>query len=591
MPQIDITILGAFDTRQFFAPATVAITAISGTATAVTVVLQSGLTLVYKGTALGFAGNTPLAGSVTGLDVLKPDGTVLASLNLTAAPWNFAEITTGGPFASYLASEATVLDLSALIPGGDSASFIETGNQSDFHTFLGGADTIRAMGGDDSITAFGRYLPDNAAVAGTVLDGGAGVDSLRTNNISVDLRQAEILNIEGVWLQNGASLRLSASQFGTGKIAKDATFSVFTSEVLTIDQVAGKALDISQLRKIGTLAPTTNLIGTSGNDTQVGNAGTNDVLLGFDGDDRLNGNGGADSLFGGMGDDRLFAGDNNPSPQIVPGLNADELRGGDGNDRIYGGIGFSVLLGEAGNDLIDGATGLVRADGGDGNDWIRGGSATFPVFGGGLESSYLFGGAGNDTLVTGATGTLMVGGSGDDRYVINHANNRLEELAGGGNDRVVTTVSVDLTTAGEIERITVKAATGVTVTGTATANILAGNIGADTLNGGAGDDRLAGAGGADVLDGGAGNDTLSGCADADVFVFATGGLRDVISDFADGQDMINLTALSAVTDFADLLANHLRQSGANVLLDAGQGDLLVIRNVQLAQLDSGDFLF
>ena len=62
-------------------------------------------------------------------------------------------------------------------------------------------------------------------------------------------------------------------------------------------------------------------------------------------------------------------------------------------------------------------------------------------------------------------------------------------------------------------------------------NLLLGSVGADTLNGGAGDDRLHDGAGSDVLTGGAG---------ADVFVFTRDGALDRITDFTDGQDLIDL---------------------------------------------------
>lgn len=68
-------------------------------------------------------------------------------------------------------------------------------------------------------------------------------------------------------------------------------------------------------------------------------------------------------------------------------------------------------------------------------------------------------------------------------------------------------------------------------TGDGMDNLLWGSAGADTLNGGAGDDRLQDGAGSDVLTGGAG---------ADVFVFARDGALDRITDFTDGQDVIDL---------------------------------------------------
>ncbi|WP_163849283.1 CARDB domain-containing protein [Pseudooceanicola aestuarii] len=60
---------------------------------------------------------------------------------------------------------------------------------------------------------------------------------------------------------------------------------------------------------------------------------------------------------------------------------------------------------------------------------------------------------------------------------------------------------------------------------------------ADSLSGGIGDDTLSGGTGADTLTGGSGDD---------VFVIAPGGGSDLITDFTDGSDLLDLTAFDPV---------------------------------------------
>ena len=79
--------------------------------------------------------------------------------------------------------------------------------------------------------------------------------------------------------------------------------------------------------------------------------------------------------------------------------------------------------------------------------------------------------------------------------------------------------------------------------------------GSDTLRGGAGDDRLSGGHGADALVGGDGADVFSfgthvpfntNNVTPDIFVLDTGvgeGARDVVRDFAQGEDHIDLSLL------------------------------------------------
>ncbi|MGQ0563596.1 MAG: calcium-binding protein [Gemmobacter sp.] len=88
--------------------------------------------------------------------------------------------------------------------------------------------------------------------------------------------------------------------------------------------------------------------------------------------------------------------------------------------------------------------------------------------------------------------------------------------------------------------------------GGAAADNLYGGEGDDTLWGDVAADRLFGDAGEDVLVGGAGRDTLYGGADADTFVFrgvadsaAGSSLRDIISGFEAGLDLIDLTRIDA----------------------------------------------
>jgi Ca2+-binding RTX toxin-like protein len=117
-------------------------------------------------------------------------------------------------------------------------------------------------------------------------------------------------------------------------------------------------------------------------------------------------------------------------------------------------------------------------------------------------------------------------------------------------------------------------------------NVLSGLAGNDALLGGSGADMLDGGEGADRLDGGYGTDTLAGGAGADRFVFATGYGEDTVTDFEAG-DVIDLTRLTGVIDFADLQVQMTEENG-NVVIIVG-ADSLVIENVTKADLDEGDF--
>lgn len=113
----------------------------------------------------------------------------------------------------------------------------------------------------------------------------------------------------------------------------------------------------------------------------------------------------------------------------------------------------------------------------------------------------------------------------------------------------------------------------------------------DKLFGGAGSDLLDGGKGNDKLSGDRGNDKLYGANGADQFKFKDGFDEDKIMDYVDGEDTINLAGASEITDFDDLVANHMSQDGANVVIDALNGDVLTVKNVTTDIFDAGDFIF
>ena len=69
---------------------------------------------------------------------------------------------------------------------------------------------------------------------------------------------------------------------------------------------------------------------------------------------------------------------------------------------------------------------------------------------------------------------------------------------------------------------------------------------------------------------------------------------DTITDFAATgkyHDIVDLSKVSSIADYTDLKATHMSQHGHNVWIDGGQGDVLVLKGVDLHYLGKSDFLF
>jgi len=248
---------------------------------------------------------------------------------------------------------------------------------------------------------------------------------------------------------------------------------------------------------------------------------------------------------------------------------------GDGNNTLInsGTISGSVLAG-SGADTVTNFTivGDVMKSGiitdtiflGDGNDKFTGGANSETVQDGNGADIVSLGG-GNDTYIaignTGADGVDIVrGGAGIDTYGAHSP----------FSDHLINldTVTHDLLAA--------NAATGTDISGTAKdtifgfenaiggdgRDVIYGTAGANFLDGLGGNDRLFGFGGNDTLDGGPGNDVLdggpgkdqlTGGPDADVFHFTalsdsgiTAATRDLIADFQQGSDKIDLHLIDAI---------------------------------------------
>ncbi|WP_342241874.1 calcium-binding protein [Inquilinus sp. OTU3971] len=252
-----------------------------------------------------------------------------------------------------------------------------------------------------------------------------------------------------------------------------------------------------------------NVIGSTGEDTIIGNNIAGNVLNGGDGDDELDGLAGDDTLIGGAGDDHLTGGsgadqldggagidliDYAGSAAVTINLSTGTASGGDaagdvlsGIENVYGAFVVNdILTGSAGNNLLDGRGGDDILSGLGGTDILRGHD----------DEDILNGGDGNDVLYGENGADQLDGGSG-----IDTASYYLRPEA------VVVDLAAGTGSGGEAEGDTLAAIENIS--GSQGSDTLSGDAGANTLQGWNGGDVLRGRGGADKLDGGIGTDLAS----------------------------------------------------------------------------------
>ncbi|MES2943064.1 MAG: calcium-binding protein, partial [Pseudomonadota bacterium] len=340
----------------------------------------------------------------------------------------------------------------------------------------------------------------------------------------------------------------------------------------------------------------TSLTGNELDNSLYGNAGKN-ALSGGAGNDYLSAGAGNDHLFGGTGADTLIGGDGDDTytvdntSDVVIETEAQTALGG--TDRVY-----STALAYTLSSNIELA--FIYAKGNlTGNDSDNGlySNSGANLLSGEAGNDYLSSGADKDTLVGGLGADTMLGGKGNDVYEVDDVGDLVREteaLASLGGIDAVNSYLAAYTLTGNVESGYIKTSGAANLTGNVLNNSLFGGSGDNRLIGNAGNDTLSGGAGNDKLFGGAGDDRLTGGLGADVFVIDSAGGRDVILDFSHGQgDRVMLRSNlngSGITDGANALAHMFNASG-NAVLDMGNGNVVILTGVQVADLTAADFLF
>ena len=411
----------------------------------------------------------------------------------------------------------------------------------------GGASRLIGRGGDDT------YIVDDGADL-VFESGGGGNDTVVTQNSYAlgvgqeieTLKFASATAIENRSLKGNGFANTLIGNAGAnglnGDGGADTLYGLTGNDTYYVDdagdgvfEVAGEGTDtvvasVSYRLAAGQSIETLKLAGSASLDL-TGNAFGN-TLSDNAGNNRLDGGGGDDRIFSGAGVDTLIGGDGTDSVVINRSGATASLRFG-----MKSTAETTTLVGDG--TTVTGIESITLA-GGSGND-------AFTTSGG---NDVLDGGAGDDLLDGGAGIDRLTGGSGDDALIVDNVRDRVFEAAGGGTDKVLSSVSYTLQAGQEVETLQLSASTTLSLTGNAFGQ------------------SLIGGGGATVLDGKGGADVLLGRGGADTFVFSTAlgaGNVDRISDFA-AADTIRLS--KAV--FTELAVGQLSESVFKDIAKAGR---------------------
>jgi Ca2+-binding RTX toxin-like protein len=456
-----------------------------------------------------------------------------------------------------------------LVLGGTTEPLTGTGNgQSNTMWGNAGVNLLRGLGGND--TLYGGAEAD-------VLQGGAGNEHYVLGSTLNEVVEAagggndRIYTVHGYTLAAGVAVE-TIELGGAGNV--DAIGNEFDN--LLIGNLGnnrlegGGGFDIAAFNSTVNIssAVTVTLGGAGpnavggGNDTLVGIEGVigstfADLITGDGGANLLDGHFGADTLAGGAGADRYLV--NATTDQVI------ETSTLAGEIDTVESTASTWTLGANLETLLLGGTAAINGSGNTLANRITGNGAANQLKGE-AGNDTLTGGAGSDTLTGGTGNDSLVGGEGADLYVVDSAQDVIQEAGttAGEIDRVAASLNWSLGSG--LEQLTL---TGGARQGT-------GNSAANTLNGTSGDDTLDGASGADTLLGSTGNDLYLVDHTSDVI-----GESTVIGGGTDG-------VRSSVSWTLGLFVENLQLTGSSGTRGTGNGSANTIGGNTGANLLSGD---
>ena len=470
-----------------------------------------------------------------------------------------------------------------LITGNAGANVIDGGGGADVMTGGAGDDIYYVDDSGDVVNeAAGGGIDRVGALVSYALTPGASIETLevvnQTSSYAIDLTGSDIGNVirgnQGDNVLSGAGGDDVIDAFlgndvligGTGNDrmyggAGDDTYYVDSAGDL-VNENAGEGYDrvaasasiklpdqsyVERLEAIN-LTDTTpmDLGGGVGDQLIIGNNGPNS-FYGGPGIDTFIGLGGDDSILGGFEDDVMYGGTGNDTYTVWDqGTKIIELPG-EGSDTVLARFNYAL---PAGADIEflgiwSGQSAGISLTGNELSQTITGNGAANTISGGGGED-------------------IMIGLGGSDRYIVDSAGDVVQEaISGAPEDRISTSISYTLAAdvgVEILEPLTISGTDAIDLTGNQIRNVINGNNGINTLDGGGSNDIMAGNGGADTFQ----------------FTTALAATNvDTLADFASGTDRIALDdaiftglALGALPASAFVLGTTAGDPDDRIIYDA-----------------------
>ena len=350
----------------------------------------------------------------------------------------------------------------------------DLGGESDNITGNDSANTLRGLGGDDTISEMAGDDLVEGGEGNDYIIAGAGDDTINGDGGTVN-GTADTLDYNSIAINDDTGDTRDADGTGSDTSGSDAYLGVEVDLSITASQRIHNEYGSDTITNIE------NVIGSDKGDYLSGNSADN-TLEGRAGNDYLVGLEGADRLIGGSGTDTVdFSAS---SSTVIVDMTKSQTDGSSGTYRIENdGYGNAEYL--------DGIENIITGDGAD------------TIYGDALSNTIITG-VGNDTIRGGADADVIDGGADEDTADFSDLafgiTLDLDSDDNGANDAEGTALSNGKTDVlRQIEN----------VIGTDRADNITGDDKDNTLFGGADNDSFKGLQGVDYIDGGAGTaDTI-----------------------------------------------------------------------------------